>query len=300
STRSGTNDFHGAIFNYFRNTVMDANDWFNNAVTPEIPRAPEHHNDFGGVFGGPIRRDRTFFFLSYEGARLDLPQSGVVQVPSACARSAGETCPSGNESASAAIAPYLNAFPQLTGPAPVDPCASSTPGGCVQAFTGSWANVGILDAGSVRIDHALGERFSLFGRYNYAPSQLRQRDTTISLSNPRTINVDTQTLTVGLNMTLNSQKSNFLRSNYSSQKLATSFSLDTFGGAVPLSSKLLLGTLSPATNAGFFFPFDTRTPYILGPQSKGKTRQVNVTDYFAIIEGSHQLKFGGDYRAILL
>jgi len=59
----------------FANTVMDANDWF--AVQAALPRAPEHHNDFGGFLGGPIWRDKTFFFFSYEGARLDLPQTQV-------------------------------------------------------------------------------------------------------------------------------------------------------------------------------------------------------------------------------
>ena len=50
TTRSGTNDWHGGAFNYFRNTVMDANDWFANAAG--LSRAPENHNDFGGFFGG--------------------------------------------------------------------------------------------------------------------------------------------------------------------------------------------------------------------------------------------------------
>ncbi len=64
TTRSGTNEFHGAAFNYFRNTVMDANNWFNDAAIPQISKAPEHHNDFGGAFGGPIWKDKTFFFAS--------------------------------------------------------------------------------------------------------------------------------------------------------------------------------------------------------------------------------------------
>ena len=76
TTRSGTNEFHGAAFDYFRNTAMDANNWFNDEASPEIPKAPEHHNDFGGVLGGPIWKDKTFFFASYEGARLDLPFDG--------------------------------------------------------------------------------------------------------------------------------------------------------------------------------------------------------------------------------
>lgn len=59
STRSGTNILHGGVFDYFRNTAMDANDWFANQIGN--PRAPEHHNDFGAFVGGPIWKDKTFF-----------------------------------------------------------------------------------------------------------------------------------------------------------------------------------------------------------------------------------------------
>src|ERR1700738_2766685 len=76
-TRSGTNDLHGGAFDYFRNTVLDANNWFNNAANPAIPRTPEHQNDFGGFLGGPIRKNNTFFFFSYEGLRLLQPTTLV-------------------------------------------------------------------------------------------------------------------------------------------------------------------------------------------------------------------------------
>src|SRR5271155_425915 len=51
------------------------------ASIPQIAKAPEHHNDFGGVLGGPIQKDKTFFFASYEGARLNLPSTLEIQVP---------------------------------------------------------------------------------------------------------------------------------------------------------------------------------------------------------------------------
>lgn len=73
TTRSGTNDLHGGVYEYFRNDVLDANDWFANNA--HQPRAPERHNDFGVFVGGPIRKSRTFFFASYEGVRLRQPQS---------------------------------------------------------------------------------------------------------------------------------------------------------------------------------------------------------------------------------
>ena len=153
TTRSGTNAFHGGVFDYFRNTVMDANDWFANSAGD--PRAPEHHNDFGGFLGGPIWKDKTFFFFSYEGARLDLPQTTVIQVPSEYART----------TAPAAIVPYLNAYPL-----PND--QTVTPGVYTSPFTGNYASRATLNATSLRIDHAFNDRFSIFGRYNYAPSQI--------------------------------------------------------------------------------------------------------------------------------
>jgi len=75
-TKSGTNQFHGDIYEYFRNTVLNAQGFFN-TVKPQ-----ENQNQFGGTFGGPLRKDRTFFFTSYEGRRVRQGQSGLtVDVP---------------------------------------------------------------------------------------------------------------------------------------------------------------------------------------------------------------------------
>lgn len=215
TTRSGTNGFHGGAFDYFRNTVMDANDWF--AKRAGNPRAPEHHNDFGGFLGGPLWRDRTFFFFSYEGARLDLPQTSLITVPSEYART----------TAPAAIVPYLDAYPQ-----PAD--KTVVPGVYTAPFTGTYANRATLNATSIRIDHTFSDRFSIFGRYSDAPSQIAGPQ--YSLSTFQTTVVNTQTLTLGLNMALSSRVSNTIRGNYSTQKAGESFTLDSFGGAVPLTA----------------------------------------------------------------
>ena len=62
TTRSGTNDFHGGVYEYFRNDVMDANNWFANQAGN--PRAPERHNDFGGFLGGPLFKGQDFLISS--------------------------------------------------------------------------------------------------------------------------------------------------------------------------------------------------------------------------------------------
>jgi hypothetical protein len=75
-TKSGTNQFHGDIYEYFRNTVLDAKG-YGDPFTPQL-----NQNQFGGTFGGPIKKDRTFFFVSYEGRRVRDGQTGqLVTVP---------------------------------------------------------------------------------------------------------------------------------------------------------------------------------------------------------------------------
>ena len=280
TTRSGTNDFHGGAFEFFRNTVMDANDWFANSLG--IPRAPEHHNDFGGFLGGPIWKDHTFFFLSYEGARLDLPTTSNVQVP---------YIPSSVPSCSAApsIAPYLEAFPIPNGPVSATTCTGQ--------FIGSSSNRATLNAGSARIDHTFSERFAMFARYNDAPSVFVQRVEGNNPSELASTEVDTRTLTVGFNAVLAEQKANIFRANYSTQKGINSTSLDSFGGAVPPPSSLYLGSLPQESNFTFFDILDVAS-YQIGPSAKNTTRQLNFVDDFSITIGAHQMKFGADYRVI--
>src|SRR6202035_401789 len=80
-TRSGANQFHGTAFDYLRNDILDASNWFNGYTNnPPLPKAKERQNDFGGTLSGPIIRDRTFFFFSYEGLRLRLPQTELTTV----------------------------------------------------------------------------------------------------------------------------------------------------------------------------------------------------------------------------
>jgi hypothetical protein len=282
TTRSGTNDFHGEAYEYFRNDTLDANDWFANSVGQ--PRAPEKHNDFGGYLGGRILKDKTFFFTSYEGARLRLPQSKVIVVPTEWARTVA---------APAALAPYLNAYPQ-----PDD--RTVTPGVYTSAFTGVWSDRATLNAGSVRIDHTFNDRFSLFGRYNDAPSEFAQRNN--SLADIVAIQANTKTLTVGLNMLLSNSTSDTLRGNYSTQNAGGTHSLDSFGGATPLDPSLILGSLSSVNNLAHFDAQSNApsTNYFIGPEARNKTTQFNIVDDVTTVVGAHQLKFGADYRLIFL
>ena len=102
-TRSGTNALHGSLFEYFRNDALDASDWFVNVNGLRKPE--ERFNDFGGVLGGPVRKDRTFFFFSHESLRLKQPATQQSAVPDEASRQA----------APASMRPYLNAYPVANG-----------------------------------------------------------------------------------------------------------------------------------------------------------------------------------------
>jgi Carboxypeptidase regulatory-like domain/TonB dependent receptor-like, beta-barrel/TonB-dependent Receptor Plug Domain len=281
TTRSGTNEFHGGIYEYFRNTAMDANDWFANSAGN--PRAPEHHNDFGGFVGGPIWKDRTFIFLSYEGARLDQPETTSIQVPFLTNTVPACTAPT-------AIAPFLEAFPKPNG--------SASTATCTGQFTGTFSNPTTLNAGSVRVDHTFTSNFSMFGRYNEAPSQAVLRGG--SVSELDTIEVGTRTLTLGGTMMFNPQISNSIRGNYSLQTASFVAALSSFGGAVPPSLSVLGPGLPDLGNSIFSFgTFDTNT-YAVGPSAHNRSSQINIADDLTLTHGAHQVKIGVDHRRIYL
>ncbi len=78
--KSGTNQFHGDVFEFYRDTFLDAAPWFGeaNPVTGKPEASPFHQNQFGGVIGGPIYKDHAFFFFSYQGTRATQPEVGAL------------------------------------------------------------------------------------------------------------------------------------------------------------------------------------------------------------------------------
>jgi len=278
-TRSGTNDLHGTLFEYFRNSVLDARDWFVNYNN--LPKPAERQNDFGGVFGGPIIKDKTFFFFSYEGLRLRQPETQETAVPDNPAR----------RQATAAVQPFLNAYPVPNGP---------EIGAGLAQFNASYSNPSSLDAYSIRIDHAVKSRVHLFGRYNYSPSDLTQRGaqpgTTPVLSMTESLSSSIQTGTVGLNQIITPRISNEIRANYSNDRVGAKYSLDDFGGAVPLPNSLIFPPGYSSANAILNFVLPGPGTYYDGDYGVNEQRQINFIDNLSVLEKSHQLKFGVDYR----
>lgn len=87
-TRSGTNTFHGSAYDFLRNQLTDANNWFNNLYG--IPLPPVHRNNFGGTIGGPIFKNKTFFFFDYDGTRQSSAGTYQAGVPTEAERTDGD------------------------------------------------------------------------------------------------------------------------------------------------------------------------------------------------------------------
>lgn len=294
-TRSGTNDFHGSLFEYIRNDVFDANNFFANANG--LKRPPIRQNDFGFVAGGPVLlpkkvfgplgydgRNRTFFFVSYEGVRLRTPFVTVpLQVPSLAAR----------QNATGVLRDILNAFPLPTGPA----LANAPSAGPYQA---SFTNPSTLNATSFRIDHAITDKLNLFGRYNHAPSENQERARFCAASCVALLTNKTQTLTGGATMVFSPRLSNDLRVNYSKARTNQSYFIDNFGGAIVPPASSLYPPFTSGPQGYIYIEVDPSGNNTIsdGLFSDQLQRQFNVVNTLSLTAGSHALKFGADYRRL--
>lgn len=150
-TRSGTNEFHGSAYEFLRNSALDARNYFEAAGTP---KAAFKRNQFGGAVGGPIFKDKTFFFADYEGIRQAKGIANVDFVPSADARAGN--LQSGPVTVDPSVAKYLALYP-------VPACTGADV--CQYIFNGKQVvNENFVTA---RVDHHFSEKDSLFGTYLY-------------------------------------------------------------------------------------------------------------------------------------
>lgn len=289
TSRSGTNDYHGSLYTYFRNDLFDANNFFGNATN--TPKPATRQWNFGGTFGGPLPflsfgetddwyssgKDRTFFFVSYEGLRLRTPQSGVLTyVPSAALRTA----------ASSAWQPLLNAFPVPNG---------ADQGNGLAIFTASYSNPAETNSLSVRIDHRFNDRFTLFGRYSDTPSETTTRLLT-NLAQTQTNEFGNRSLTIGSTQVFTPYLINDLRVSRTDVRSRSIFESTNFGGAVPYNiSDIPTVNTSTDNRINVAFNFGGRPTFSLLNQS-GEQDQWNIVDTLSLALGNHALKFGVDYR----
>ena len=141
-TRSGSNQWHGSVYEFLRNNALDAANFFDQGSAPPFQR-----NQFGTSMGGPVRRDKTFLFGNYEGFRQNLHQTSVAFVPDAASRAA----------AVSSVQPLLNLWPTAQAGAPDF-------NGIAEAFSSPLQTIR-EDFGTVRLDHIFSQKDSLAAIY---------------------------------------------------------------------------------------------------------------------------------------
>ena len=195
-TKSGTNDWHGAAYEYHRNTVTAANTFFNN--TAGVPRAALIRNQFGASLGGPVKKDRLFFFFNYEGRRDASQDQELRTVPLDNVRNGLlnyiNSNPGCDASATLPSAPQCISTTPITGPNSVqalDPAAIGVDTALQQFVNGRYPAANDLSAGdgintggfrfnapfalgnntyTTRMDFNINKNQRLFGRFNIVRS----------------------------------------------------------------------------------------------------------------------------------
>jgi hypothetical protein len=294
-TKSGANQAHGTAYDYLRNGVFDAPDYFTDYLRPLNPLLTNptlRQNDFGGTFGDHVEipgwyhgKDKTFFFVSYEGLRLIAPRSASINdVPDASLRA----------STTAPLNQVLNAFP-VQSPNGID----DTVNGIAQ-YIGSWSNPSSINSTSVRFDHNVNDKLRLFFRFSNTGSSSASRGSTAVDSTPT---MDTtaayvmRTYTAGVSSVFTNRLSNEFRLNYSSNSTTSATVINALAGSTPINLDQLVGLGSGSApdvfllQGGYFITLGQQ-------QNTGAQKQWNSVDTVSLLLGHHQFKFGVDYRRL--
>lgn len=295
-SRSGTNRLTGSVFDYVRNEKFDANSFFNNRSG--IKRGMLRQNDFGFTLGGPVYlprpgegtpffydgRNRTFFFVSYEGLRLRQPVFRSANVPSLQARTRAAQLGLTEISRFLAGFPLPNAAPTTNDP-------------LIGRFEQSISNPVEVNSFGIRIDHNITSKFSIFGRYKHTPSTLDSA-TTAFANQSNFFRTKTRLLTLGANYAASSNLAFDLRANYTDDAGDFLFSGQEIGGAVLPDLSALVPAFASVDNVSAGVQFGS-----LINQTRGRTfgngqRQLNLVGSATLLVGNHQVKIGGDYRRL--
>ncbi|HEX7286503.1 MAG TPA: TonB-dependent receptor, partial [Candidatus Angelobacter sp.] len=277
ATRSGTNSYHGEAFEFLRNEAFDARNFFNNRFTQNgavNPQATFKRNQFGAAFGGPIKKDKTFFFLSYEGTRQ---RQGIPLSTSVLNDAQRAQVQAGN----AISAQLLQFIPQ----------ANSGANGFLGAAT---APVNI-DQGTADISHNFSNNLRLHG-YWAVQHDLRQEPTLQGNTVPNfgdTRESKRQIATLNLDQTFSSRLVNEARLGFN--RIHITFSPNNTQNPVALG--ILNGNnfsagLPQISIGGFTLNFGGPGGF---PQGRGDTTAV-FSDTLNYIRGKHSFKVGGEFR----
>ncbi|SPF36264.1 TonB-dependent receptor, plug [Candidatus Sulfopaludibacter sp. SbA4] len=272
SSRSGTNEFHGSTGYRIRNELLNANDWFGNQAG--FGTLPLRLQDFAQTFGGPVKRNRTFFFLSYERMALVQPFVWRQPVPSLDVR----------QTAADWAQPLLALFPAPN---------SGALTGDVGEWVGRTVRPAGLNVGGARIDQAITSRISFFGRYNDSPSNNQFGTLTAN-----DLDLRSRSLTLGLNARLSANLNLDFRAN-ESQVNANSVWISP-GDPCALQPLVAVFDRDP-TPCDYLVRFSIAGvgQLVSGSEGDRRQRQFQAVQSASYRLHRHTLGLGADYRRIL-
>ena len=313
STKAGSNAFRGSVFEFHRNDALDARNYFHPAGQPK----PElRQNQFGGALGGPLARNRSFFFGSYERTEMHRSLTRTFSVPTAAVRAGnfaglGAICDPQTISATGVCAPFTNNQIPATR---MDPIATAflsnvplpTSSAPVQNLAAVEASTRALDQFSVRVDHRLTDADQLLARFSTFDADELQ---------PFGTSVLQEALTPGFGRTLTTKTRNVVASH--TRVFGSSWLNELRGGWMTVSGGQLslnrgntfasqVGLLGVTTD-----PRDVGFPQIstgglystMGDPTIFTTRanqHFELYDNLTIDRGSHRLKLGAYYFRLQL
>ena len=276
-TKSGTNNFHGSAFEYVRNDFFDARNAFNRRASATNPVAgnPKFRlNQFGGSFGGPIIKDKLFFFGIYEGLRQRWAAPYSQATLSNFARS--------QVSPNSPIYPLLAAFPADPNP--------SVPGVLQQTVTTIGTNSIQEDFGMLRFDYHINDRFSLYARYNRDQGNSTQIQDA-SLSQFGQVSVP-QNGIIALTQMWNSHIFNETKFGYNGIYMRVLGIPGSSPSADLSRTRIAVGGL---TNVGALISLSSSFNGVGAPYT-GQT--YSYIDNLSVLKGNHNLKFGAEIRPL--
>lgn len=316
TTRSGSNDFHGSIYDYWRHEQFAARDFFTNASTTFVPTQRLRQHNFGVFVSGPVilpgfgegtpllwkGKDKTFFYFNYEGLRLTQPQAArVFLVPSTQLRNLATLNPT--------VRAILNAYPLPTDDTATgcririlngsnsNRTTAALPTGTPLAtcFLNATSNQTKMDAFRFKIDQRVNDKNSLSFRFNRSPMSVLSTVGSLLTETLQT----TTTVTGNYRTVFTSKLINEFNINWSKNATSSINDLTTNGGAVPFSASLLLPSNAPEKSAVLFANPSLGLPILnIGPTRENIQNQWNVTDNFRWIVKNHSFGFGIDYRRL--
>ena len=315
--KSGTNGFHGTAFEFLRNSALDSRGYFEPA---DQPKAPFRQNQFGGTLGGRIIRDKTFFFMDYQGTRVGTSQTDITTVPTPAEIGGdfSELLGGGTQLYNPQSTSMVGGQPVRTPfaenvipPSNLDPIshavaqlypAPNVPGALTNNYVVNADGHEQIDQADVRVDHHLSERQQVFARFSISQTDRFQQPPLPGLADGGSYSTgnyidDTRGAVIGYTFTITPTMVNEVRIGFNRDHYVDN--TPAYGQKYPSADLAVPGVPNNATINGLTL-FQISAYHTLGEPGYTPTtstsQEFQYGDTLSVVHGPHSLKMGPQVR----